>query len=321
MKRCGLWGCFRERPPLRPLPRRLAFAVVAVPALACAACAAWAVRALPAAVAAGRVATFSPTILLVFIVFRRIRKPKKLDRYGIIMVLRLITGASLDAAVSLPYYTFGPSYRPVMSLSNLHSTIRRAFACGGLRMKYIELGGYRGGYAMVDDEDYEYLNQFKWSQDWHGYAQRHIVRSDGTKGTIQMHKDLIPVSKGMVRDHIDGNRLNNTRSNLRVCTQKQNSYNRTKHLRNTTGYKGVSLVANSTSFRAYIKVNYKQINLGCYSTVEEAAAAYNYAAIDYYGEFARLNELPDGVVFSREYLQERASRYNKNRKQFLQRKD
>ncbi len=174
-------------------------------------------------------------------------------------------------------------------------------------MKYIKLGGRRGGMAIVDDEDYNRLVQYHWSMGKHGYVQRHHTTPEKPSTIMLMHHDVMGKQR---LDHKDGNKLNNTRDNLRPCTQRQNSFNRSSSKSNTSGYKCVTLHNQTGKWKAYIKVNYKQIALGCYDTPEKAAAVYNYAAIDQYGEFARLNTLPDGVSFTREYLASERAAYS-----------
>jgi hypothetical protein len=95
-------------------------------------------------------------------------------------------------------------------------------------------------------------------------------------------------------DHIDRDPLNNERSNLRFCTKQQNQRNQGMRKCNSSGYKGVARVKHSPRWRAFLKVSYKQIHLGMFDTKEEAALAYNRAALKYYGEFACLNVI--GVV-------------------------
>lgn len=92
-------------------------------------------------------------------------------------------------------------------------------------------------------------------------------------------------------DHIDGNRSNNKWSNLREANKQQNSANVKLQKNNTTGFKGVFKDKRELKkrYRAYIKVNYKRIHLGLYSTPDEAARAYDEAAMRYFGEFAELN--------------------------------
>lgn len=95
------------------------------------------------------------------------------------------------------------------------------------------------------------------------------------------HKKSIP--KDMVTDHIDGDPLNNSAKNLRLCTQKENSRNSVTPKNNTTGFKGVS--ACGKRYRAYISVNGKQIHLGLYDTPEEGFAAYMDSAKIHFGDF------------------------------------
>lgn len=90
-------------------------------------------------------------------------------------------------------------------------------------------------------------------------------------------------------DHINGDTLDNRRSNLRLCTVSGNNHNRMKSKNNTSGYKGVSWLKQNQKWRAYIKVNSKDKHLGCYLDKEDAARAYDKAAKEYFGEFARLN--------------------------------
>lgn len=107
-----------------------------------------------------------------------------------------------------------------------------------------------------------------------------------------MHRLIMNPSKGMTIDHIDGDGLNNTKSNMRICTQQQNCMNKKMTSRNTTGFKGVYFVKSCLVYWAYISISKKRIGLGCYKTAIDAAIAYNKAAIKYYGEFAKLNEIP-----------------------------
>lgn len=89
-------------------------------------------------------------------------------------------------------------------------------------------------------------------------------------------------------DHINRNRLDNRIENLRICTRTQNLGNSGPK---NGKYKGITFCKQTGKWKAQIGVNYKNINLGRYSTVYEAVQAYNKAAIDAFGEFAYLNEV------------------------------
>lgn len=92
--------------------------------------------------------------------------------------------------------------------------------------------------------------------------------------------------KGML-DHVDGNPANNAIANLRVCCSSKNTANSKRRYDNTTGFKGVFYRKDTGKFAAYLTVNYRRLSLGCFSTAEEAHAAYVAAAVTHFGEFAR----------------------------------
>lgn len=92
----------------------------------------------------------------------------------------------------------------------------------------------------------------------------------------------------MLTDHKDGNGLNNQRDNIRICNYTQNNCNRNVRESNT-GYIGVTYYKQGRYIRARIKVNKKEVNLGSFKTAEDAAIAYDEAALKYHGEFANLN--------------------------------
>lgn len=156
-------------------------------------------------------------------------------------------------------------------------------------MKLIPLT--KGYSAMVDDEDYDLVAPYKWhvkiSKKKHcvtKYAQRTSYEG-GVKRNIRMHVFVTGI-KGM--DHIDGDGLNNQRSNLRISTTSQNNHAiRRPHNR---GWRGV--FPRAGGFRAQIKQNYTVTVLGQFKRAHNAALAYNFAAEQMYGEFANFN-LPD----------------------------
>ena len=150
------------------------------------------------------------------------------------------------------------------------------------------LGKYSNLIFLVSPEDQEHISGFKWHHT-NGYAARYIRRS-GKKSSMPMHHEIMGIPKsGFVVDHINGNALDNRRNNLRIVSIRENVINQSLHKNNTSGFKGVSKF--DSRWRAYITPNRKQISLGIHKTKEEAARAYNKAALEIYGAFAKLNIL------------------------------
>jgi hypothetical protein len=154
-----------------------------------------------------------------------------------------------------------------------------------------------GDVVMVDDEDHEYLSQFKWhrvSARGKHYAGRTVSLPNQASLTILMHRELLGTPKGMFSDHINGETLDNRRVNLRIVTHAQNMRNRKVNRVNKLGYKGVSEQKGKkrTRFIAEINHNGKRRYLGTHDTPELAALAYNRAARDLFGEHANFNNIP-----------------------------
>lgn len=147
----------------------------------------------------------------------------------------------------------------------------------------------KGRMALVDDEDFEVLSRHKWHYAAAGYACWREY--SGQKSKVHfMHRYILNAKPGMTIDHINGNSLDNRKSNLRICSQQQNVWNMKKPRHNTSGYKGVSWDKERKRWAAYIKINKKKIYLGRFMSIKAAKEAYNKAAIKLYGEFARINE-------------------------------
>ncbi len=146
----------------------------------------------------------------------------------------------------------------------------------------------QGKVAIVDDEDFEFLNRWKWSCGSGGYALRNSPRSDGSHRHVLMHRLIALPHYGEHTDHINQDKLDNRSSNLRVCTNSQNGMNKGKQSNNTSGYKGV-YKHEIGRWAARINAGGKKISLGLYKDVLDAAKAYDKAALKYHGEFAYLN--------------------------------
>ena len=160
-------------------------------------------------------------------------------------------------------------------------------------MKKIDISTpkYPNTFITVDDEDYKWLNQWKWSATLvHGgvYAVRH-VRGDRNGTSLSMHRFILDAPPHLLGDHKDGDTLNNTRGNLRLCTKSQNQFNRKLSSNNTSGYKGVHWRKSANKWHAVIYFNKKQISLGNFTCLIKGAKAYDEAATKYFGKFARLN--------------------------------
>lgn len=159
-------------------------------------------------------------------------------------------------------------------------------------MKQIPLT--RGLFALVDDEDYEFLMHWKWyavPAPATFYAARNILGEDGKKRLRLMHRQILDVSERFVFiDHQNGNGLDNQRANIRMCTPSQNSSNRDANRDKIVPIKGVQNISNG-KWIARICRNKKVIYLGCFETCEEAAHAYNEKAKELHGGFARLNKI------------------------------
>lgn len=162
-------------------------------------------------------------------------------------------------------------------------------------MKTINLT--QGRYAMVDDQDYEWLSQFRWhaaecpnkgiSSLW--YAYRHAGQN---RPKLSMHRAIanrcgFPSDKDC--DHKDGNGLNNQRDNLRPCTNGQNNGNRRKESGCSSSFKGVYWRKERQQWISRLRRNKQSYFLGCFKSEIDAAKAYDSAAIIHFGEFALLN--------------------------------
>jgi hypothetical protein len=151
-------------------------------------------------------------------------------------------------------------------------------------MKTVPLS--KGLFALVDDEDYELVIQYKWHESGR-YAMSWKYGPNGYQKHFSMHRLILGVRQGVIIDHINGNEFDNRKENLRICTTAQNAMNKKRSSSNTSGYKGVSFDKKRNKYCSAIKYSGKTINLGRYKTAIEAHEVYKQAAIKYFGEFAR----------------------------------
>jgi hypothetical protein len=150
--------------------------------------------------------------------------------------------------------------------------------------------------VLYDDEDEHIIKAYTWRILW-GKTQKQPCVTGRKKGasnkSIYVHRAIMNPPDDLFVDHINLNRLDNRRCNLRIATKAQNNRNVSLRKDNTSGYKGISLNkrAIKNPWEVSIAVMGKNIHIGCYPTKEQAALAYNKAALKYHGEFARLNDV------------------------------
>jgi len=140
-----------------------------------------------------------------------------------------------------------------------------------------------GSYAYVDAADYEWLSRWTWHRE-DGYPTRPDKGKD-----ITMHRLIMQPPEGMVVDHIDGNRANNCRVNLRICTRSENNRNHRKRSDSSSPYKGVFYDKRSHRWGAKCQYRGERLRFGYFDTAMEAARAYDRKAVELFGPFARLN--------------------------------
>jgi hypothetical protein len=149
-------------------------------------------------------------------------------------------------------------------------------------MKTISIS--KGLKTIVDDFDYEYLNQFKWFASYRDstkshVAVRHVNKGFGKYDSVYMHRDILRPEPHLCVDHINHDTLDNRRANIRVVTHQENHRNHLLNANNTSGACGVSWHSAANKWRAHIRIDGRQIYLGCFSSKEDAIEARVAASI------------------------------------------
>lgn len=160
-------------------------------------------------------------------------------------------------------------------------------------MSYKVIVTKRSEKILIDESDFDKVKDYAWSTNATGYAYAY-VKGSGRKNrkTITMHRLLMNPGKGLRVDHVNRNKLDNRRSNLRICTNSQNLGNSTGYSKKTK-FKGLDLLPTGR-WRARINIGGKSIHLGVAKTEREAASMYDEAAVKHYGEFALTNKIIGG---------------------------
>lgn len=159
-------------------------------------------------------------------------------------------------------------------------------------MKEIKLT--QGKIALVDDEDFEHLNQWKWHIQKSGntyYAIRTEWLSKSKCICVRMHREILGVKSGDIIDHKDGNGLNNTRNNLRIADSSKNGSNTRSRKNSSSKYLGVHYCKTRSLWVAQIQHKKVGYHLGLFKDEKLAAIAYNKKALELHGEFANINQL------------------------------
>lgn len=156
-------------------------------------------------------------------------------------------------------------------------------------MKEISLT--KGKTAFISDIDYERVSQHSWCMTPHGYAKARI-----NKKYVLMHRWIMGAKDGEMMDHVNGNKLDNQRENLRLCTCSQNFANKATNANSISGYKGVTWNKDHGKYRARLTIHRAEIFLGYFEDPKDAARAYDRSAREHFGEFAHPNFLEESYA-------------------------
>lgn len=162
-------------------------------------------------------------------------------------------------------------------------------------MKEIKLND--GHVAFVDDEDFEIVSKYNWRAYSHGRGFRVLRPNCWTRNGewiskyAMLHRFILKCEKGKEIDHMDGNPLNNCRSNLRICSRAENCFNKPLRKDSKTGIIGVRFNKKWNTWTTRIVIDGDRKCIGSYDNKKEAALVYNVCASFCFGSFARLNQM------------------------------
>lgn len=140
--------------------------------------------------------------------------------------------------------------------------------------------------VFIDKEDFERVSKYKWRVSTNGY----VVLAK--KGTLYLHRFILKAKIGSIVDHINLNKLDNRKQNLRFVNKKYNETNKLKtKIKTSSKYKGVHFENYTQKYRAAVKCNGKIYRLGRFNNEIDAAKAYNKKALELFGKFVRLNNV------------------------------
>lgn len=155
-------------------------------------------------------------------------------------------------------------------------------------MKKIPLS--QGQFCLIDDADFPALSKHRWSFNPRGSA----IRWDGErKQFVALHREILNAPRDMCVDHINGDKRDNRKNNLRLCTHSQNSANRTHPPQGRSGYYGVYWHEGKQKWQARVMKDYRDFSVGYFKEARDAALARDVKAVELFGEFATLN-FPEG---------------------------
>lgn len=166
--------------------------------------------------------------------------------------------------------------------------------------KYDLSGEYGIGYTadnhqfLFDKEDYELIKNYKWWINNTGYLMTTVTLNPGEHGkNILFHRLVMGVldNPDVVIDHIKHNILDNRKSELRICSQKENTRNLKVSCVNTSGVTGVYYIKHTKKWNAYLEINHQRINLGYYNNFDDAVKARKNAEEKYFGEYSYDNSI------------------------------